>query len=66
MTPVLYYLSSVALPANFSFNSGTETTYVKRTYGFVCAAMGLWSGLLIGYFTEYFTSNACKPVQKLA
>ncbi len=28
--------------------------------------MGLWSGLIIGYFTEYFTSNACKPVQKLA
>ena len=28
--------------------------------------MGLWSGLIIGYFTEYYTSNTYKPVKKLA
>lgn len=39
---------------------------MTSTYGFVCAAMGLWSGLIIGYFTEYFTSNAYSPVKQLA
>jgi H+-translocating diphosphatase len=28
--------------------------------------MGLWSGLIIGYFTEYYTSNAYGPVQRLS
>ncbi len=27
---------------------------------------GLWSGLLIGYITEYFTSHAYKPVREVA
>jgi inorganic pyrophosphatase len=25
---------------------------------FFCVAVGLWAGLVIGYTTEYFTSNA--------
>mmetsp|Transcript_37740 Transcript_37740/g.36189 ORF Transcript_37740/g.36189 Transcript_37740/m.36189 type:complete len:200 (+) Transcript_37740:847-1446(+) len=33
---------------------------------FICTAMGLWSGLIIGYCTEYFTSNHHAPVQKLS
>lgn len=32
-------------------------------YLFVTVAVGLWGGLLIGLQTEYFTSNAYKPVQ---
>ena len=28
--------------------------------------LGLWSGLIIGYVTEVFTSNAYSPVQELA
>jgi len=27
---------------------------------------GLWSGLLIGYVTEYYTSHAYKPVREVA
>jgi inorganic pyrophosphatase len=66
MTPVLYYLAINSLPERFTFYNGAEATVVKNIYGFVCSAMGLWSGLIIGYFTEYFTSNTYKPVQKLA
>jgi H(+)-translocating pyrophosphatase len=66
MTPVLYYLSQIALPGQFTLTSGSDTTYVRSIYCFICAAMGLWSGLIIGYFTEYFTSNAYNPVQRLA
>lgn len=38
---------------------------VKNWYMFVCIAVGLWGGLLIGLQTEYFTSNRYKPVQVL-
>jgi H+-translocating diphosphatase len=33
---------------------------------FFCVASGLWSGLIIGYVTEYYTSNAYEPVKKVA
>ena len=35
---------------------------VGRWHIFACVASGLWSGLLIGYVTEYFTSNRYGPV----
>jgi H+-translocating diphosphatase len=65
MTPVLYILSIYSLPETFTF-VGAEVTHVKSIYAFVCTIMGLWSGLIIGYFTEYYTSGSYKPVQKLA
>lgn len=61
MTPVLYYLSMTCLPANFTFNV-VEGGHVTNLGAFICTAMGLWSGLVIGYFTEYYTSNAYGPV----
>jgi inorganic pyrophosphatase len=33
---------------------------------FYCIASGLWSGLIIGFITEYYTSNVYAPVQGLA
>jgi len=33
---------------------------------FGCVACGLWSGLIIGWITEIYTSNAYSPVQDLA
>jgi len=35
-----------------------------RAYG--CIMSGLWSGLIIGWITEIYTSNAYSPVQDLA
>ena len=39
---------------------------VTRWHAFASVASGLWSGLIIGYITEYFTSNKYEPVQNLA
>jgi len=33
---------------------------------FFCVAIGLWAGLIIGFVTEYYTSNAYSPVQDVA
>lgn len=64
MTPVLWGLSYTCLPEVFYF-AGTATE-CKYWYAFVCTASGLWSGLIIGIVTEYYTSNAYFPVQEVA
>jgi H(+)-translocating pyrophosphatase len=33
---------------------------------FTCIACGLWSGLLIGFITEYYTSHSYRPVRDVA
>ncbi|KAG5523283.1 hypothetical protein RHGRI_035188 [Rhododendron griersonianum] len=33
---------------------------------FLCVSVGLWAGLIIGFVTEYYTSNAFSPVQDVA
>merc|ERR1711865_635770 len=39
---------------------------VKSWHCSVCIGLGLWSGLLIGYVTEYYTSHSYKPVREIA
>jgi H(+)-translocating pyrophosphatase len=64
MTPVLYLCAYVCLPAKYYFvYAQIHCTYLDAFY---CAICGLWSGLIIGIFTEYFTSNAYAPVQEVA
>ena len=65
MTPALWLCAELALPAEFNFADMKGKT-VTRMGAFFCAACGLWGGLIIGYFTEYFTSNQYRPVQTVA
>lgn len=66
MTAAVYPLISV-LPANFDFValSGVRT-HCTPLKAFACVAAGLWSGFIIGWITEIYTSNAYSPVQDLA
>ena len=64
MTPTVYFASHYMLPATFSF-IGVEKA-VTPMGAFLCVVFGLWSGFTIGYVTEYYTSNAYKPVQDVA
>lgn len=64
--PLLY-----CLPAEFkfpNFTGGETTAYTTCTpwKAFGCVASGLWSGFIIGWITEVYTSNAYSPVQELA
>ena len=61
MTPLLYVLAIGCLPEKFTFKvvEGGDATSFRA---FVCCALGLWSGLVIGYFTEYYTSTNYWPV----
>jgi len=62
MTPVLYVLTDVFLPSEFDI-AGKK---VKNWAVFVSGACGLWSGLAIGYITEYYTSYGWGPVKDVA
>lgn len=63
MIPVSY----VCLPSHFDmyFMNGTRQT-VHWWSCLVCVLCGLWSGLGTGLTTEYYTSNAYKPVQQVS
>jgi len=64
MTPVVYYLSKVCLPETFKMDK--EGPEVQWWYCCLSISLGLWSGLLIGYVTEYYTSHSYTPVREIA
>jgi inorganic pyrophosphatase len=64
MAPVVTFLSWWCLPSDaFDIETG------KTAYWSYCAVsinLGLWSGLIIGFVTEYYTSHTYKPVREIA
>lgn len=66
LTPVVYWISVAGLPESFDIEKDGTVLVVKNWYMFICVAAGLWGGLIIGVQTEYFTSNAYKPVQQVS
>ncbi|XP_027163901.1 pyrophosphate-energized vacuolar membrane proton pump-like [Coffea eugenioides] len=66
MTVGIAGVSFLVLPSKFTlFDFGTDKV-VKNWHLFFCVSIGLWAGLVIGYVTEYYTSNAYSPVQDVA
>lgn len=65
-TPVIYLVAIIGLPDVFEIGHGTNSRIVKSYYCFFCTIAGLWSGLTIGYITEYYTSYEHTPVQELS
>jgi H(+)-translocating pyrophosphatase len=61
MTAILYPASHQFLPNVFKI--GTIVVTPNKAYACICS--GLWSGLIIGYVTEIYTSNTYSPVQEL-
>jgi K(+)-stimulated pyrophosphate-energized sodium pump len=62
MSVVLYFVTKAYLVESFSIG-GLEITNTKAFY---CVLAGLWSGMLIGYMTEVYTSHGFKHVRRLA
>lgn len=64
MTPAVCGLSYVCLPAEFDMNA--HHTGTKWWHCALCILLGLWSGLIIGFVTEYYTSHSYEPVRSIA
>ncbi|XP_050374962.1 pyrophosphate-energized vacuolar membrane proton pump-like [Argentina anserina] len=66
MTVGVAIVTWISVPSSFTiFNFGTQKV-VKNWQLFLCVCVGLWAGLIIGFVTEYYTSNAYSPVQDVA
>ncbi len=63
MSIAMYFATNAALPKE-AFMIGTTSVTAMGVY--YCLLAGLWSGLLIGLMTEFYTSHAYKPVREVA
>jgi Na+/H+-translocating membrane pyrophosphatase len=59
MTPVVLLLSKYCLPPVFRMDA--HNPEVQWWYCAVSIMLGLWSGLIIGFVTEYYTSSTYQP-----
>merc|ERR1711988_235373 len=64
MTPVAIGLSYACLPLEFTL--GESFGQVKWWYCALSICLGLWSGLIVGYMTEYYTSHSYTPVREIS
>jgi len=64
MTPAVIALSYVCLPLEFVLGEGFGQ--VKWWYCALSICLGLWSGLIVGYMTEYYTSHSYTPVREIS
>ncbi len=63
LTPAIVTVCLCFLPSTINFENLKDSSNI---YVMICALCGLWAGLIIGYLTDYFTSNAHAPCQRLA
>eukprot|EP00466_Bigelowiella_natans_P017657 jgi/Bigna1/58171/fgenesh1_pm.61_\ len=61
-TPIVFFISGIFLPYSFDISGKTVYWYSAA----ICILAGLWSGLIIGFITEYYTSFSYRPTQRLA
>jgi len=66
MTLILIPLLYLSLPETVDITFANKTINPDRWELFGCIALGLWSGLVIGISTEYYTSKSYRPTQELA
>ncbi len=62
MTVAMYFITDYAMVDSFQLGVLTVT----RNGVLASLICGLWSGLLIGYVTEYYTSHSYGPVRSIA
>jgi len=63
MSPVIFLLAFGFLPASFVISGKSNVLWWHIAF---CILAGLWSGLIIGFITEYYTSHTYSPVRDVA
>jgi inorganic pyrophosphatase len=68
LTPVIYGLAAIFLPSTFDLTrvNGIDVISFTPVKAWACVIAGLWSGCLIGFITEYYTSHSYSPVRQVA
>ncbi len=63
--PDTFYLTIKTKLVN-GFDRPEDLTERHPYHAAFSSLMGLWAGLVIGYFTEYMTSHTYEPVREVA
>jgi len=63
-TPMTIAMTYYCLPPIFSLDA--QHPEVSRWMACISVLCGLWSGLIIGYVTEYYTSHSYRPVREIS
>lgn len=58
LTPVICSVGYYCLPQIFYLGVGKDAIVTSQWKISVCCLFGLWSGMIIGYVTDYYTSKA--------
>ena len=68
LTPVIFGLAATFLPSSFDLArvNGVDIISFTPVKAWACVISGLWSGCLIGFITEYYTSHSYAPVREVA
>jgi len=67
LTPTIIGISYICLPLNIRFLGDDGKDFNVSPWSIIiCCILGLYSGLIIGFCTDYWTSNSNYPVQELA
>lgn len=64
LTPVIIGTAYWTLPDTYSVGPGFNDR--EPWHAFLSTIVGLWGGLVIGYYTEYMTSHSYNPVREIA
>jgi len=67
LVPVLFLASQLCLPSRLVGLAGDNGFSFRRPYqAWLCTVFGLVSGLIVGLYTEYYTSHTYAPTKELA
>lgn len=68
MTPAIFCVTQLFLPESITLYDGLTivNANVKNWHVGLCVMTGLWSGLIIGFVTEYYTSARFRPTQEVS
>eukprot|EP00922_Rhytidocystis_sp_ex-Travisia-forbesii_P061822 GHVS01091557.1.p1 GENE.GHVS01091557.1~~GHVS01091557.1.p1 ORF type:complete len:744 (-),score=63.38 GHVS01091557.1:250-2481(-) len=65
-TPLVIFLGWFFLPTQFMISSSGAPIMATWWKAVVPVLCGLWSGLVIGFVTEYYTSHSYEPVKAIS
>lgn len=63
-TPVILALAKFCLPDKFDLSDNVQD--VTAIHAAIPCLLGAWSGLIIGFVTEYYTSHSYRPVREIS
>eukprot|EP00922_Rhytidocystis_sp_ex-Travisia-forbesii_P009059 GHVS01013204.1.p1 GENE.GHVS01013204.1~~GHVS01013204.1.p1 ORF type:complete len:742 (+),score=79.89 GHVS01013204.1:121-2346(+) len=65
-TPLVIFLSWFFLPSSFMISTAGSPLLATWWKAAIPVLLGLWSGMIIGYVTEYYTSHSYTPVREIS